>query len=159
MSELGNFADLANVKVGDVKPPIPGPVGHYKCLFTGPMKQHKAQSGNQAMRFPFKPVEPMSDVDPEAWAQFQQDGGFGDKQFTIDFWMSPDARYRFTNFGVAMGHSDQLNLLELAEALATAGEPFVLEMSHEPAKNKDGSIDDTRPPYMRWDNPTPVGEG
>lgn len=144
--ELGNFADLANVKVGDVEAPKPIPNGHYKAIFTGPYKPHKAKSGNQAMRFPFKLVEAGDDVDAEELAAA---GGLPQKEFTHDFWMSPDARYRFTDFGKAMGHSDQLNLLELAEALGTSGDPFMIEARQEQNQN------DPTKSYTRFDNPTP----
>jgi hypothetical protein len=147
MSELGNFADLANVRVGDVEPPKAIPPGHYKAIFTGLMKPHKAKSGNQAMRFPFKLIEAGDDVDPEL---LEAAGGLPDKEFSLDFWMSPDARYRFTDFGKAMGHSDDLNLIELAEALGTGGEPFMIECSLQ-----DNEKDPSKP-YTRFDNPTPA---
>lgn len=146
MSELGNFADLANVKVGEVEAPKPLPNGHYKAMFTGLMKPHKAKSGNQAMRFPFKLVEAGEDVDADELANA---GGLPDKEFTYDFWMSPDARYRFTDFGKAMGHTDDLNLLELAEALATSGDPFLIEAKQEPNQNDPSKF------FTRFDNPAP----
>jgi hypothetical protein len=160
MSDLGNFSELANVKVGDVEPPKVAPTGKYKVIFTGLMKPHKARSGNQAMRFPFKPIEAGPDVDVDqleaAGGLPLKDGSGKDRDFFLDFWMSPDARYRFTDFGKAMGHSDQLNLLELAEALGTSGDPFYLELKHEYQKDAAGNDDLTKPPYMRWDNPTPI---
>lgn len=157
---MGNFAELANVRVADVEPPKVIPTGHYKCVFTGLMKPHKAKSGNQAMRFPFKPIEAGDDVNAD---ELEAAGGLPvktsdgkDRDFTLDFWMSPDARYRFTDFGKAMGHSDQLNLLELAEALGTGGEPFMLECRHEYPKDAAGNDDLTKPPFLRWDNPAAV---
>lgn len=147
MADLGNFADLANVRVGDVEPPKAIPPGHYQAIFTGLMKPHKAKSGNQAMRFPFKLVAPGDDVDTDA---LEAAGGLPDKEFSLDFWMSPDARYRFTDFGKAMGHSDSLNLLELAEALGTANEPFLIEVSSQ-ADDKDPNKF-----YTRFDNPAPL---
>lgn len=153
MSELGNFSDLANVKVGEVERPKPLPTGHYQAMFSGLMKPHKARSGNQAMRFPFKLVAAGEDVDAEA---LEAAGGIPDKEFTIDFWMSPDARWRFTEFGKAMGHSDSLNLLELAEALATAGDPFLIEVKHEEPSAETKAKDPDAQPFMRFDNPTPV---
>lgn len=147
--EIASFADLKNVKVGDVERPKPVPIGHYVSQFTGMMKEHKAKSKNLAMRFPFKLVAPADDVDQ---AELEAAGGIPDKEFALDFWMSPDARWRFTEFGKAMGHSDQLGLLELAEALATAGDPFLIEVYHEVGENAKPED----PPFMRFQNPTPV---
>jgi hypothetical protein len=146
---LGSFADLANVRVGDVKPPAVYPAGHYKAIFSGLMKEHKAKSGNSAMRFPFKLLEGGADVDATELAKIAEEQPLGEKDYNIDFWMSADARYRFTDFGKAMGHSDDLTLLELAEALSTAGDPFLIEVKHEPNE------DPTKPPFMRFDNPAP----
>jgi hypothetical protein len=147
MAGQGNFADLANVKVGDVKPPATFPIGHYQAMFTGMMKQHNAKSGNAAMRFPMKLIAPLGDVDLN---DMPADAELGSKEYNYDFWMSPDARYRFTDFGKAMGHSDDLSLLELAEAIATSGAPFSIELKHEPNE------DPTKPPFMRFDNPAPL---
>lgn len=142
-----NFAELANVKVADVKPPAVYPIGHYKAIFSGLMKQHNAKSGNSAMRFPMKLIAPLDDVDVQ---ELEKEGGLGDKDYHFDFWMSPDARFRFTDFGKAMGHSEELSLLELAEAIATSGTPFSIEVKHEPNE------DPTKPPFMRFDNPVPL---
>lgn len=144
MSEV-NFADLAQVRVGDVEPPKAIPDGHYQAIFTGPMTQHKAKSGNVAMRFPFKLVAPGDDVDAEA---LDAAGGLPEKSFNLDFWMSPDARYRFTDFGKALGASDDMNLIELAEWIIENNAPFLIQAKQEA---------DSRDPekfYTRFDNPT-----
>lgn len=142
-----NFADLAQIRAGDVKPPVLVPEGHYTAQFTGPMKQHKAQSGNVAMRFPFRLIAAGEDVDQEA---LETAGGLPDKEYALDFWMSPDARYRFTDFACkSQGLSDDLNLIELAEGLIAENRPFTIEAKHE-ANSKDPE----KPPFLRFDNPT-----
>src|SRR5207253_10121319 len=85
----------------------------------------KAQkSGNIAMRFPCKVLGPGDDVDAD---EYRQAAGDKEPKFNMDFWMSPDARYRFTDFGKSMGASDDLNLLELAEFLVGEGnKPFTV---------------------------------
>jgi hypothetical protein len=140
-----NFAELAQVRVGEVERPKPVPEGHYSAVITGPMKEHKAKSGNFAMRFPFKLSAPGDDVDTD---DLQAMGGLPDKEYTIDFWMSPDARWRFTEFGKSMGASDDLNLIELAEHVATCGEPFTIEAKHRANEN-----DENAPPFIDWTNP------
>jgi hypothetical protein len=148
MSEQANWSDLANTKVGEVERPKPIPTGHYICAFSGPMKQHKAKSGNLAMRFVFKVQGPTEDVDQTA---LEAAGGIPDKEMTLDFWMSPDARWRFTDFAKAQGASDELSLLETAEWLVTEGnKPFLLEATHSPNEK-----DPEAPPFVRWDNPAP----
>lgn len=143
-----SFADLAQVKASTVERPKPVPEGHYVAQFTGPMKEHVAKSKNTAMRFPFRPVAPGDDVDAE---QLEAAGGLPDKDFNLDFWMSPDARYRFTEFCQALGANMDLNLLELAEWLAQERPQFLIQCKHEPNNEKPED-----PPFMRWDNPTAV---
>lgn len=145
MADSVNFADLAQVTVGSVEPPKPLPEGHYLAQFTGPMKQHKAKSGNVAMRFPFKLVGATDDVDQDALSNA---GGLPNKEFNLDFWMSPEARYRFTDFGKAMGASDDLNLLELAEWLITENQPFTIQCKQEADSQNPEKF------YTRFDNPT-----
>ena len=142
-----NFSELAQVKAADVKPPVCLPEGHYVAQFSGPMKEHKAKSGNLAMRFPFKLLGPDDDVDA---AQLEAAGGIpSDKEFSLDFWMSPDARFRFTDFATkAQGLSNDMNLIELAEALIAENKPFLIE-------NKPrASEDNPELFYNNFDNPT-----
>lgn len=142
MSDI-DFSELANVKVGDVKPPVLIPIGHYRCQFSGQMKPHKAKSGNLAMRFPFKVVGATDDVDAE---QLEAAGGIPDKEYYVDFWMSPDARFRFTDFGKGMGGDENMSLTELAEHIVTSGNVFIAEAKHVPNQDAD------KPPYLNWDN-------
>jgi len=149
--QLGDFSSLANVKTSEVKPPPVLPIGRYQAVITGMWKEHKAKSGNKAMRFPFRLVAPGDTIDAQA---LEEAGGLPDREYTIDFWMSPDARFRFTDFGKAMNLDEgDPNLLELAERLAGCGTPFSIEVTHEPAKDAAGNDDLTRPPFMRFDNP------
>lgn len=144
-----DFAELAQVKVGEVERPKPLPEGHYIAKFTKPMTQHKAKSGNVAMRFAFKLVEATDDVDQD---QLAAAGGLPDKEFTLDFWMSPDARYRFTDFGKAMGATDDLNLIELASWLIEADKPFTIQAKQT---QSDRTEADGSPIFFtNFDNPT-----
>lgn len=140
------FAELANVKVGEVERPKPIPVGHYSAQFTGPAKEHKARSGNVALRFPFKLTGALDDVDTD---DLETAGGVPEKEFALDFWMSPDARYRFTEFAKAMGVSEELNLIEAAEAVIGAG-PFQIEAKQETDEKDPEKV------YTRFDNPAPL---
>jgi hypothetical protein len=148
----GNFADLAQTKVADVERPKPIPEGHYLAQITGPMTQHKAaKSGNVAMRFPCKVIGAGEDVDQAEFnaARTGQDGNSKDVKFNLDFWMSPDARYRFTDFGKAQGASDDLNLIELAEWLVGDGnKPFLIQNKHRVDEQNADNV------FNNFDNPT-----
>jgi hypothetical protein len=143
-----DFSELAQVKGSEVKRPPTVPQGHYLGQFSGPMKQHKAKSGNVAMRFPWKLVGATDDVDAE---ELDAAGGIPDKEYTFDFWMSPDARYRFTEFCEAQGAPiDQLNLIELASWLIENNKPFSIQAKHR--QGDDPGNGQPAPVYVDWDN-------
>lgn len=138
------FAELANTKVGEVERPKPLPEGHYQAVFSGKAKEHKAKSGNIALRFPFKLTAAEDDVDTEA---LEFAGGIPDKEYAVDFWMSPDARYRFTEFAKSMGVSEELNLIEAAEELAGSGQPFIIQATQGTSEKNPDAI------FVNFDNP------
>ena len=144
-----NFSELAQVQAKDVKPPVCLPEGRYLAQFSGPMKEHKAKSGNLAMRFPFKLLGPDPRDENLTPDKIEEVGGLPDKEFTIDFWMSPDARFRFTDFATkAQGLSDDLNLIELAEQLIAENKPFSIQ--NKPRQSEDNP----ELFYNNFDNPT-----
>lgn len=142
------FSTLANTKVGEVERPKPMPEGHYLAVITGEAQEHvSSQKKTPALRFPFKLVGPGEDVDAD---EFEAAGGAKllEKERTIDFWMTPDSMFRFTDFGKALGGGDEMNLAELAEHVATCGTPFLIQ-----AKNQ-ASTQNPEEVYTRFDNPT-----
>jgi len=153
MTDTVNFSDLAQVRVGDVERPKPYPEGMYLAKISGPMTQHKARSGNVAMRFPCSIIGPDPNDDELAQTLAEQ-GGLKEKAgFNLDFWMSPDARFRFTDFGKAQGASDDLNLMELAEWLVGEGnKPFLIRNKHRPDEDNPEVV------YNNFDSPVAVEE-
>lgn len=148
-SEIGSFAELGNVKANTVQKPKNLPDGHYSVLINGPFKEHKAKSGNLAMRFPLKIVQAMSDVDQEALQDEQVQKAL-QRDYFVDFWMSPDARWRFTDFGKAMGLSDELDILTMGEELVKLGEPFLMQGKNEQSDRDPEQF------FFRLDNPAPL---
>lgn len=138
------FAELANTKVGEVERPKPLPEGHYQAVFSGKAKEHKAKSGNIALRFPIKLTAAEDDVDTKA---LEAAGGIPDKEYAIDFWMSPDARYRFTEFAKGMGVNEELNLIEAAEELAGGGQPFIIQCTIGTSEKNPDAL------FNNFDNP------
>lgn len=140
-----SFADLAQTKVGQVERPKLYPIGKYRGVITGPAKEHKARSGNFALRFPWRVVE-MVEGDEEALAEM---GGVkADREEKLDFWMSPDARYRFTEFASSLGvGNDDMNLIELAEAVSGSGNTFLIDLTHRQDEEKPDVF------YPQWGDP------
>lgn len=143
MADL-DFNQLINTKASDVKAPTLLPTGHYEAMIAGPMSPHKARSGNVAMRFPIQITAPGDDVDAEV---LNDAGGIPDKKYNLDYWMSPDAQFRFKDFCASCGMDvDNLTLSELAEQLVENSQTFTVEVKHEADSNDASKV------YMRIDN-------
>jgi hypothetical protein len=159
---MSTFEELANVRAGDVKPPVNLPAGHYEVMVDGAMTPHKAaKSGNIAMRFPVSILEAGDDVDQEELARATENKSLADRKFNMDFWMSPDARYRFTNFArsVLPEFDENLTLPQLAEQIVENKVRFTAELKYE--ADTDGKVDDEGRPmqWPRWDNFVGHNEG
>ena len=139
---MGIFDGLAQ-NLGEVKDPVRAPDGHYGAIIAGQFTEHKAKSGNLALRYPVKLVEPGADIDV---AELQEAGGLPEKKFNLDFWMSPDALFRFRDFAKSMGAADSLSLPEAAEYLATCGHVFDVELKTSP-----NTQDPTKPGFQNLD--------
>jgi hypothetical protein len=133
MTGLANFSELASVKGNQVEKPKPAPIGHYSAMFAGPVVRKDAKSGNFGMEFPIKLTEAHDDVDAELLAATNK---WNEKTLKIVFWMSEDARWRFTEFAKAVGIDvDDLNLVEIAEKLLEEKPPFMVEIKHRQDEN------------------------
>lgn len=139
---MGVFDGLA-ANLGEVKDPTRMPDGHYGAMITGNFKEHKAQSGNVALRYPVKLVEAGSDIDE---AELAEAGGIDDKSRNLDFWMSPDALFRFRDFAKSMGADENMSLPEAATYLAECGHIFDVELKTSP-----NSKDPNKPGYQNLD--------
>lgn len=143
-----NWSDLAQTRVGEVEPPKFIPDGHYQSLITGAGKvDNRGKNKTLVITFPIKLTEPLSDVDDEAFAASD---GFKASGYELDFWLTPASLYRFTEFGKALGASEDMSIPEMAEFLANCGEPFCVEVS--------SGISEKNRPYLNIDNPTPLSE-
>lgn len=152
MSDFGSFSDLASIKGNTVAKPksLPGNNTPYSVMITGPFKEHKAKSGNFAMRFPLKIIECLEGEAADEIANDELLQKAMQRDYYIDFWMSPDARWRFTEFAKAMGVDSEQDLLSMAEDLVKMGEPFLL------IGTKQDNEKDPENPYFRLDNPAPL---
>lgn len=145
-NNMGDFSDLTTVKGNQVEKPKPAPEGHYSAQFSGMFKRHDAKSGNYSLRYPIKVVEPLSDVDFDQ----AEHGKSIEREYTIDFWMSENARWRFVEFCKAHDISDDMNIIEMAEALAAANPVFMVQAEH--------SILDNGDVFVNFGNPAPLSD-
>lgn len=144
--ETLNWGDLANTRVGEIEPPKNIPNGHYSAVITGQGKtDNVGQNKTLVIVFPVRLNEAMDDVDQEAFAASD---GFRPKGYEISFYLTSQSLYRFAEFGKGMGASNDMNVQELAEYLATCGEEFVVEVSEQTGR-RGGK-------FLQLDNPVPM---
>jgi hypothetical protein len=133
-----NWNDLANTRVGEVEPPKLLPAGHYAAIITGPGKvENKGQKQTLCVTYPIQLTEPLADVDAEAFASSD---GFKQGGYELNFWITPNSLFRFTEFGKALGASDDLSVPEMSEHISSSGEAFAIRVKHEPAKDNPSRV-------------------
>lgn len=146
-NDVLNWESLASTKLGEIERPPMKPAGHYVGLITGRATQGESKKkGTLFLEFPVQINSALEDVDTD---ELEAAGG---PQFkgSIIFWMSPNSMYRFKEFSIGQGASDDLSALEAAEYLASCGEPFVVEARHEPNEKNPEQV------FLRLDNPIPM---
>jgi hypothetical protein len=122
-----NWSELGNTRVGEVEPPKQIPVGHYSSVITGAGKvDNVGQNKTLCITYPIRLNEPMSDVDAD---EFAASDGFSKGGYELSFYLTPASLYRYTEFGKALGASDDMSVPEMSEFLANCGEEFVVEVS------------------------------
>lgn len=147
MAEALNWSDLANTKVGSVERPPIKPAGHYVAVINGRGENgQSAKKGTLFITFPIMLTEGLNDVSE---SELTASGGLPFNS-ELTFYLTPNSIWRFTEFGKALGASDDLNVLELAEWMADSGESFVVELNHQPNERNPER------PYVRVDNPMPL---
>lgn len=128
-----NWNELAQMRVGDVKPPPILPVGHYDGLIVGDYKTgNSSQKQTPFVTYEVKLNGARGDVDQSALAEIYDP--FGRTQ-ELTFWLSPNALYILTDFAKALGCSDQATIPECADFIKECGEPIVVSVEHEPNRN------------------------
>lgn len=143
-----NWGDLASTRVGEIEPPKGIPEGHYTAIITGAGKtDNVGQNKTLVIQFPIRLNEPLSDVDTEAFAASD---GFDKDGYELGFYLTPKSLYRFTEFGKAMGASDDMSIPEMAEYLATCGNEFAVTASQ--GTSKKGRH------FLQIDDPIPLDQ-
>jgi hypothetical protein len=123
-AETLDWASLGQTRVGEVEAPKGLPDGHYSAIITGNGKvDNVGKNKTLVITFPIRLNEPMTDVDEEAFAASDGLSGRSDE---LSFYLTPKSLYRFTEFGKAMGATDDMSIPEMAEYLATCGNEFVV---------------------------------
>jgi len=72
---MSNFTDILNRPSEEIKPPVTLPMGSYHTVVMGlPEQGQSSKKKTDFLKFVHKIIAPLDDVDPDAIAEFQQDG-------------------------------------------------------------------------------------
>ena len=72
---MANFQDILNRPAEEIKPPVTLPMGSYHTIVMGlPEQGQSSKKKTDFLKFTHKIIAALDDVDPDAVAEFQQDG-------------------------------------------------------------------------------------
>lgn len=72
---MANFTEILNMPADEIKPPVTLPMGSYHTVVMGPPEQgQSSKKKTDFLKFVHKIIAPLDDVDPDAIAEFEQDG-------------------------------------------------------------------------------------
>jgi hypothetical protein len=133
---MASFEDILNRKSSDIRSPQPFPVGTMHCLVDGPPEPgQSSQKQALLLRFKFKILAPMKDVDAAQAAEQQIVG----KSFTDDFYIE-NADWRLKEFLVDAlgidGGDGTPQEKSLKEMLAESpGKQVLVKLRHEMSRD------------------------
>ena len=133
---MASFEEILNKKSSEVRAPQAYPVGTYHCLVDGPPEPgQSSQKGALLLRYKFKILSPMGDVDATQAAEQQIVG----KTFTDDFYIE-NADWRLKEFlRDALGVEDQEGTPQektLKEMVAESpGKQVLVKLRHEMSRD------------------------
>lgn len=128
---MASFEEILKRPAKEVRPPPAFPVGTYHCLVDGPPEPGTSASQKNFLRFKFKIISSMEDVDARAAAEAQVVG----KTVTSDQWLTDAASYRLVDF-----LRDDLGIEEgdksIEEMIFEApGKQVLVTLRHEPSQD------------------------
>lgn len=92
---MPSFEEILSMPASEFKPPIPYPVGTYRCIVDGPPEPGKsAQKQTDFLRFKLKIIGIGDDVDAQQAAEMQVIG----KTINHDLYVTDGATYRLSEF-------------------------------------------------------------
>lgn len=125
---MPTFEEILNKPASEIKPPEALPVGTYHAMVDGPPEPGKSsQKQTDYLRFKFKILQPMGDVDAAKAAEQQVNG----KTITSDYYITDGAVWRLKELLV-----DHLGIEEekksLREMVSEApGQQVLVKLKHE----------------------------
>lgn len=136
-----SFKDLLSKKADDAKPPVAYPAGHYY----GKLGKYSLGDNNRNktpyVRYVVTATGLGDDIDQEEFSTLGLK--LGEKQFRLDFFLTPDSEYRLTEFMQSIGLDTAGR--SFAELLPeTVGADILFELSMQPAQGRDGSEQEGR---------------
>jgi hypothetical protein len=127
---MPSFEEILNMPVSEIKPPQAYPVGTYHCLIDGPAEPGKSsQKQTDFLRFKFKVLSPMKDVDAAAAAEMQVVG----KIITNDYYIVDAAAYRLKEMLIDHLGLEGDNLKELVGQ--APGRQILVKLRHEASQD------------------------
>ena len=125
---MASFEEILNKPSSDIKAPPAYPVGTYHCLVDGPPEQGKSsQKQTPFLKFRFKILSPMGDVDQQAFAEQQLSG----KSISQEYYVTDAAAFMVRDFLVEHLGIDGENKSLLQVVAEAPGKQVLVKLRHE----------------------------
>src|SRR5262245_37331801 len=126
---MASFEEILNLPASEIKAPQAYPVGTYHCLVDGPCEPGKSsQKQTDFLRFKFKILSPMQDVDAAQAAEQQIVG----KTIQAEYCTTAGSTWRLKEMLEHLGLDVESNAKPLRELLTEApGKQVLVKLRHE----------------------------
>jgi len=126
---MASFEEILNKPASEIETPKPYPVGSYHCIVSGPPEHIKSsQKGTDGMRFRYKVMRPMEDVDQQAAVESQVVG----KEIVDDVWVTENSAWRLKDLLVDTLGVSEANGKTVREMLSEApGKQLIVKIKHQ----------------------------
>jgi hypothetical protein len=137
-----DFRELLKKKADDAKRPPAWPAGHYYGKLGKFVLGDQNKNNTPYVRFSVQATGPGDDIDP---TELQDEDGkpidITKRNFTRDFFLTPEADYRLTEFIKSLGIDTTGR--DFAELLPeTTGADVIFELSKQPSQNAEAKPGD-----------------
>jgi len=124
---MASFEEIMNKPASEIQPPPAFPVGTYHCIIDGPPEFVKSsQKGTDGVRFRYRIMSPLEDVDQAAYMEGQVAG----KTIQDDVWVTDGSAWRLKDLLVEnLGISENLTMKQ--QLMEAPGKSVLVKLKHQ----------------------------
>jgi hypothetical protein len=135
MTDDLNFAEILDIKLEEIKPHQPLPVGTYHCFVDGqPITGQAGPNNTNCVTFNLKVIQAQDDVDPKQLAEAINGEALSGRSIKHLMFITDRSKHRIKKFLVDDLGVDPTNSLRQA-LLEAMGKPVLVKLVHQASKD------------------------